>query len=735
MIDPVSVQLRVTSIRNSGKFGGAIFAGMTSAKEYYVAVCDYKIIPDPSLLAKGQQWSVTGTLMQWKDEQQIKVSAAEMLCPSGRNIIDWIAQSEDCAGIGSVKAGTLYRTFGLALIDHINARNIDALTEVLSEKSAHALCDAFAKHNVASTLLWLDRLAIDRRIGKKVVDFYRDHAQQKIEQNPYRLISFAVDWKKVDELARNRFGVTLDDPRRLDAAVEEVLYGGMRDGHTCLPVSMAKTRLVSLLKTQELAGKALSLGEPSTQYYRIGVSLQPAGTYAIEQHIAERLTAIAAGETEGLQMRLGFRDRGRDAVQKAIKEYEAAQGFTLSTEQRNAVMTSAESNLSLIMGGAGTGKTTVLKALYKVLEDAYDYTSIYQVALAGRAAQRMSEATGRESMTIAGFLKKVDGSDLGHNTVVVVDEMSMVDVILMYRMLRHIPPGTKLILVGDPSQLPPIGPGLVLHALAGHPAIEQTELKVTQRQTAESGIPAVARAIREHRVPQFAQYTGKGSGVSFVRCTDSEMVNTVRRVYGDLGGDGSDNSVQILSTTREGFGSAGSINRSFHEEYRRDSAMFFTFDPSYGKVGAQTNDRIPLRVGDLVIYTENDYDLGLRNGSLGTIIDGLDATDAEQPCCACEFEGTRYELNSRQAEALRHAYAITVHKSQGSQFRRVIVPLRRSTLLDQALIYTAVTRGVDQVVLVGDWDAVCAAIEAPAKAARRHVSLPSLMSKPCNTAL
>lgn len=730
MSEPVSVQLRVTSIRNAGKFGGAIFAGMTLAKEYYVARCDHKVLPDPSLLDKGQQWSVTGTLVKWNDEQQIKVTSAEMLRPSGRNIIDWIAHSEECAGIGRVKASKLHEMYGPGLVDHIASRNLEALTQVVNEEAALALCSAFDKYKVAGTLLWLDRLVINRRVGKKIIDFYGEQAQQKIEDNPYRLISFSADWDLVDNLARTRFGIHADDPRRLDAAVEEVLYGGMRDGHTCLPMGKAKGKLESLLKDKTLAAKALSLEARSTQYRRIGDQLQPSGTYAIEQHIAARLGEIAADETEVLQMRLGFKERGPDAVAAAIKAYEAAQGLALTAEQRRAVITSAESHLSLIMGGAGTGKTTVLKALYRVLEDAYDCPVIYQVALAGRAAQRMSEATARESMTIATFLKKVDSGTLGHNTVVVVDEMSMVDVILMYRILRHIPPGTKLVLVGDPSQLPPIGPGLVLHALAGHPAIPQTELLVTKRQSAESGIPAVAKAIREHRVPRYVEYAGIGSGVSFVRCAELDINATVRRVYGELGGNGSDNRVQILSITRQGSGGGENINRAFHKEFRRDALMFFTHDPVHGEVGAQSCERIPLRVGDLVMYTENDYNLGLRNGSLGTIVEALNALDREQACCACDFEGIRYELNSSQADALRHAYAITIHKSQGSQFQRVIVPLRKSILLDQALIYTAVTRGVEQVVLVGDWDEVCAAIQAPATAAKRYVSLPKFLEEP-----
>lgn len=727
-----SVVIQVTAVLHRGQSGGAIFSGVTDTDQAIVAVCDHRLIPVSSLVEKGQHWSVSGALKVWGPDRrpQLEATSAVMIRPSGKNIVAWIANSPMCPGIGHVKASRLYRRFGEELIEHIKQRNISALTEVITEHSADLLCHAFAENNLGATLIWLNRLTIDRCIGKKIVDYYQDEAQTQVEQNPYRLISFAESWKKVDHLAQSNFGIAIDDQRRLDAAVEEILYEAMRDGHTCLPIDRAQTRLTNLLGQRRLAHQALGLEEPSTQYFRIRDLLQASGAYLIERYLADRLRAIESGE-EPAQDSL-FRNTSADLhdIDRFIVKFEKTEGFTLTTEQRAAVTSSARANLSLILGGAGTGKTTVLKALYQVLEATYQNTSIYQIALAGRAAQRMSEATGRNSMTIAGFLLNVEADVLGSGAVVVVDEMSMVDAILMYRLLRHIPPWTKLILVGDPSQLPPIGPGLVLHVLAGHPAIRQTELIVTKRQSTASGIPAVATAIRAHQVPEFAEYGGLGHGVSFVQCADVVIEETVRDVYGELGGDGTDNRVQILSLTKDGCGGVQRINMAFHDEFRSDAEVLYTYDTSFGRVRAQTIDRIPLRIGDLVMFTQNDYGLGLRNGSLGTLVSAIEPTNAEAECCVCEFDGVPYRLNSRQIEALRHAYAITIHKSQGSQFQRVIIPIRKSRLLDQALIYTAVTRGVEQVVLIGDFNAACRAIIAPPSAARRYVGLPMLLDEP-----
>ena len=737
----LAVELRVVAVRSRGRLGGVIFSGRTDDGDQYVAVCDYKLVPDSSLVDKGQRWSVRGCSALRESigsngfkikETQINAAEAELIRPSGRNVIAWITECPDIQGIGQVKASKLYERFGPSLVDHIEQKNIAVLAEVVSESAAELLCCAFAKHQVANTLLWLDRVGIQRRIGKKVTDFYKEKAQTKIEGNPYSLISFEANWKTVDELAHQRFGIALDDPRRLEAAVEESLYRGLKDGHTCLPVSQLRTRLSNLLgNSYALADQALTSAAVSTQYRKIDGRYQPTGTYLIESYLAKRLYELVAGEDAKGQVGLFSQaSESLRGVPSILAAYERVNGITLTDEQRHAVIRSAGTHLSLILGGAGTGKTTVLKALYAILEHLQPEVAIYQLALAGRAAQRMAEATGRDSMTIAGFLIRIDPAAISMGSVIVVDEASMVDVILMYRLLRHIPSGVRLILVGDPSQLPPIGPGLVFHALVGLSAIPHTELKVVKRQSSDSGIPQVAAAIRNHQAPVWANYPRQsGSGVSFVRSIPALLEETVQQVYEELGGTGEDYSVQILSITNTGLGGVEHLNAALHGQYRRGAASVFCHDPEFGTVGATTLDRVPLNVGDLVIYTENDYLLGLRNGSLGKIIAALPVVELDDPCCVCDFEGAEYRLTSQQMNAIKHSYSITVHKSQGSQFKRVIVPIRESRLLDQTLIYTAVTRGIDQVVLVGDEDAAMRAIKAPASAARRHITLPFLLEE------
>lgn len=731
----VSVQLKVTSILNRGKFGGVIFAGRTEENQYFVADCSYKLIGDSSLVDKGQQWVVGGPATHRQrivngfaqDFIQIDAQSAEMVRPTGRNIISWIANCEDCPGVGVTKATKLWNHFGASLVTLIEGSDVTALSEFIKLEHAELLCHAFKKHNVAGTLLWLDQVGIQQCIGAKVVDFYKHEAQVKIESNPYLLLSFEASWRAVDALASKRFGMLPDDPRRLEAAIEEALYRGFDKGHTCLPVQEVQSTAKLLLESTVLAKQALVNDAGSTQFRRTDWVYQTTGMHIIEQYVCDRIKQMVAGENELGQAGLFNQATGSlQCVPDVLKAFEQANGISLSQEQRDAVVTSADAHLSLILGGAGTGKTTVLKALYKVLEELNAGVTIYQIALAGMAAKRMQEATGRDSMTIAGFLTKIDSSQIPFGCVVVVDEASMVDVILMHRLLRHLPSGVRLILVGDPSQLPPIGPGLVLHALVGLPSIPQISLKVVKRQSSASGIPQIAAAIRAHQIPTWAPHTGTADvGVSFVACSEIELDKTVERVYKEIGGNGKDFSVEILCTTKANQGGVTHLNTALHNLYRQDAEPVFCFSAEFGIVGATTLARLPIKVGDLVMFTKNDYELGLRNGSLGIIIKALTVSSSDDPCCVAAFDGIEYQLNTTHIQALTHAYAITVHKSQGSQFKRVVVPIRDSRMLDQALIYTAVTRGIKQVVLVGDEKAALRAIQAPALAARRYTTLPA----------
>lgn len=735
----LSAQFQVTSIRSRGAFGGAIFSGRDEAGQHFVVLCSRELIPDATIVDKGQTWNVTGPSsireIQTQSgftlrEQEITAQSAILIRPAGHNLITWLSESSETSGIGRVKAQQLYSRFGPELLQLLELKDTATLAEEVGTKAAQTLCAAFEKQSFASCLCWLDQVGMPRRIGAKVLEYYKGNTREKIESNPYVLLSFEAVWDVVDGFARTKLGIPDDDARRLIGAVDEVLYRALSEGHTCLPSAQIEVGLIKLLGSRHLAKRALQISSCSEQVFEVGGGFQSAGCNVIERYIAQRFGQIRAGEDLQGKVWL-FTSTTVDVPRtvSAIRQFERENGVQLTPEQCDAVYTSLTSNLSLILGGAGTGKTTVLRALFFAVDALLPGTRVFQMALAGLAAKRMAEATRRESLTIAGFLTRINPTEIEPGSIIVVDEASMVDAILMYRLLRHLPPWIRLILVGDPAQLPPIGPGLVLHCLSGLEAVPQTELKTVLRQSDESGIPLIAAAIRSHRKPNWARGDAEtGTGVSFVSCEQSRIADNIQDLYTRLGGRGSDYSVQVLSITNGGPAGVRDLNRRFHNFFRSGAEGIDIFDQETHVSPATTRDGVPLTVGDLVMYTENDYKLGLRNGSLGRIARKLNVAEADDSCCVVDFEGTEVALNSRQMLMLAHAYAISVHKAQGNEFSRVILAVKHSRLLDQALLYTAVTRGIKQVVLVGDEDVALAAISAPASSHRRHIGLPHLIA-------
>ena len=355
------------------------------------------------------------------------------------------------------------------------------------------------------------------------------------------------------------------------------------------------------------------------------------------------------------------------------------------------------SPVGIICGGAGVGKTTTLKAIHEAEESAGG--KVHQMALSGRAAMRMREATGRPATTIAGFLQAArDKSiDLGLDPLIVIDEASMIDLSTMYRILRSLQPGCRLLLVGDPGQLPPIGFGIVFHILARRDEFPSVEFVEVHRQAGATGIPTAAALLRQGEVPLLGGFKGLVPGVTFIDVPPEDIAAQLVAVVGELGGFG---DVQIVGATKRGPAGTHTINRVFHELLTPGRQSCMGFSP-----------------GEPVIWLVNDWAEGLLNGSLGVVREG------DEDTLTIDFDGQFHLIGRARLEDLAFAYAVTTHKAQGSQFRRVVVPIVRSRLLDRTLLYTAMTRGQEQVVFVGDRSAFEAAIVAPPNVSRRDVGL------------
>jgi exodeoxyribonuclease V alpha subunit len=618
----------------------------------------------------------------------------------GDYLVRYLARSSRFTGIGEASALRLWQAHGPELYSILAGGSPELLTPILGEPRAAELLEAWkedlAERDVA---VWLDENRFDTRLANKVMRVWGEQGASKLRANPYVMLTFA-NWRPVDDAAR-RVGVPVDDPRRLIGATEAALYARLEERHTATPRPLAEAAVERLLGRQKaLAAQAVDLAiqdggaipHPSLDV------LQPAGAAVMERYVERRVHRMLADRKHADLFLAQLAD---NEISAALDQFQKTQGYQLTSEQRSAVAMAVNQSFALLLGGAGVGKTTVLRAVHAVCE--LHGRPVIQMALAGKAAQRMRQATGRQAYTIAGFLLQIakGNLDVSAGALVIIDEASMLDLPTAYRILRAIPETARLLLVGDPAQLPPIGFGLVFH-VAANAELPRVTLTQVHRQAEETGIPAVSLAMRNGKVPILPLFADEASpGVSVLPCDLDQVAGHLVDVVAALGGP---DECQILSPLRQGAGGVEGINAHFH---------------SLCAPGRSLVPGRAIAVREPVIWTENDWDRGLMNGALGRIT----SVEADGMVTA-DFEEGRYAFdNPAEMTPMQLAYAITVHKAQGSQFRRVVMPVFPSRILDRTLIYTAITRATEQVVLIGDMGALQSAIAAPPRPDERLVGL------------
>ena len=736
----VEQTLRVTSIRsqNPRGIGGCIFSakpiddqGRVQDATSYIVVKATASVLGGLRVEPGQWWRVAGEpsrrLLEVNGyqiaETQIDASSAALLRPSGEHIVAFMADSPAFEGIGQVKARKLWEAFDESLYNHLDAGNVAELAKILKPDSAAQVIGAWVQHGDSRTLQWLQAQGFDLAFGRKVLQFFGAETAQKLEEDPYRLLSFCATWRQADALARSHFGVAMDDPRRLQGAIEEACYRVFAAGHTSVLTSKLMETLQSVLGTQtqtfrwhSLIQTAVSQGLSNGSFVVGPHGVQPLGAMVMERQVAQ---AVADRLTATVPALLPI-----DDVEELLLAYEKAEDIELNPQQWEAVRLAATKPFVLITGGAGVGKTTVLKALYNVYDRAG--ISVTQLALAGRAAKRMQEATGRPASTIANFLRNGQEASFDERSVVIVDEASMVDIITMSRLCVLLGPAPRLVLVGDPAQLMPVGPGLVLHALTQVPQVPIVQLTVVKRYG--GAIAAAAAAIREGRWPELP--ADPEAAIGFIPClthpgasAEDAIPETVLHLYRQ-----DPANTQVLCARRNGPDGTKGLNALFQAALTAEAKAVEVWDERH-----EAYARVGFHLGDPVLCTRNLWDRGLQNGSLGVVVQVEDeprmltnenGEEAELALAWVDWDdGVRRPIVEEMLDDLELGYAITVHKAQGSQWPRVIVPLTGNRLLDRTLVYTAVTRAQRQVLLVGDESAVKAAVEREPRAQSRQVAL------------
>lgn len=683
----------------------------------------------PVEVLQGQWWRVVGDtkpVQYLADgyqvlEHWVVAQTAELLRPSGEHIVQLLATSPAFPGIGEVKARRLWEALGEQLYQSLEAADHARLASVVDDELATVLLLGWRQYGSADTLRWFQQVGLELRLSRRALDVYGADAHVAIAADPYRLLAFGMSWPAVDKLARQHFGLVADDSRRLTAAVEAVLYRAFDGGDTCCERSDAARALGRLVSDSEV-DSALALAEANRVVLVRKGRLHAQGPYLVEYGVAEALNRRL-----GVDAPLASPDAVDGLLARFERDEAALAGrpdFALNAAQREAVHAVARSPLVLITGGAGVGKTTVLKAVGRLLERC-GRTS-YLMALSGRAAKRMAEATLRPSMTIAGFLRNVVQDGMPDDGVLVIDEASMLDVLLAYRLLEAIPPSCRLILIGDPFQLPPVGPGLTLHALVAVGRVPRVELTEVRRFGGD--IARVAQAVREGCWP--AVSADPQSPIALLPCAEDDIAAEVLRQYRQ-----DPQRTQILAFTRErGPACAKVLNALCQEALGGNAPRLLVWSEE-----RQRMEDSGLRLGDPVLCTRNLWDLGVQNGSLGRL-EEIEASpqpllDAQgQPAGVLLAwvrwdDGERRPVTEEVLDALEPGYAVTVHKAQGSQFPRVIVALYAARNLDRTMLYTAITRATTQVLLIGDAGAGRRAAEALPHASLRNVALGSLLEE------
>ena len=618
-------------------------------------------------------------------------------------------------GIGPIYARKLVKTFHEQVFDAIE-QTPERLQEIdgIGPKRAENIVAAWADQKaIREIMIFLHSHGVGTLRAVRIFKTYGADAIRLISENPYRLARDirGIGFKSADQIA-GKLGIEKTAMIRARAGIGYALSEAMDEGHCGLPLAQLVPMAVRLLDVPaEIIETALDLELHDGAVIADSVDGERciflAGLHRAERAIAARIKALRSGALPWPTI---------DAA-KAIRWVETKAGITLAASQREAVQLALATKVLVVTGGPGVGKTTLVNAILKILM--VKGVNVALAAPTGRAAKRLSESTGCEAKTIhrlleadpvhGGFRRKEDHPlqcDL-----LVVDETSMIDVPLMHVLLKAVPNQAALILVGDVDQLPSVGPGQVLADVIGSAAVPVVRLTEVFRQAAESRIIVNAHRINQGRMPEWGQ--DPASDFHFIECADPEdgaakILQIVRERIPTRYGLDPIRDIQVLCPMNRGGLGARSLNIDLQKALNGSGELRVErFGSTYS-------------IGDKVMQVENDYEKDVYNGDLG-VVRSIDPETSEM---VIEFDGREVTYGFGELDEVALAYATTIHKSQGSEYPAVVIPLttQHYPMLQRNLLYTAVTRGKRLVVIVGQKKALAIAVKG-AGAKRRWSKL------------
>ena len=685
----------------------------------------------------GTVWWVEGaiairTLMSgdYRVEQDIlHASSAEFRRPSGDLLARWIASN--VPGIGEVIARRLLRVLP-DLDQRVRDRDLEAICAVagMSGTRARALVDHWPSAALYDVLIWLQDVGLPLGLSERLCRVYGEATLDTLKRDPFALLGFGIPFPSVLHLAR-AFGIDETDERLCTALAEHAAAQiTAQTGSTVIPeaallrqIQRTRVRLpaAALARAPELACNAGVLIAVPDGYQTIGHAL-------MERTVARFLSAAAQRQPgEGALFAEWERHTSRIEITDALAQHELGSTLRFTDQQRRVIVSAVHSPVAIVNGEAGTGKTTLLRAILAVY-DVIARIPLVQVALSGRAARRMAEATQRPASTIAKFVSNHLGPhkpDPPEHLLLVIDEASMLDILSAYRLAGILPESTRILFVGDVAQLPPVGPGLVFHALVTT-TLPVLRLSKVQRHAPDSGIHRFATALRQNTVPELPILDRTLNQAGDVAYTSDVSLGNIERLWRQAGGAA---RAIILSPTRKGDGGVDQINAHLQKIMGLDRPAIHYLDDAHGWIPWLDAQGQPLCANDQIMVSVNDYEADIRNGDLGTITHVFDSPAPDGSVGVAEIDGREVPLTINVLSSLTLGYAITVHKSQGSQWPACILMLPTSAIrmTDMTLLYTAATRPTEQLVCCGDRRVLYHASSRPGTSSRRRSNLASLL--------